>query len=114
MDHALFVRIMQRFGGAVETLEGLGVPCETRVVSAHRTPDLLMEYAEEARGRGLEVIVAGAMGLRCFGVSCLTNFAAGISPEPLSHAEVMETTERVGGQFRGLVRSVVARIEARL
>jgi purine-nucleoside phosphorylase len=61
-----------------------------------------------------EVIVARAMGLRCFGVSCLTNFAAGISPEPLSHDEVMETTERVGGQFRGLVRSVIARIEARL
>jgi 5-(carboxyamino)imidazole ribonucleotide mutase len=47
---------------AVETLDGLGVPCETRVVSAHRTPDLLMEYAEGARGRGLEVIVAGAGG----------------------------------------------------
>jgi len=59
----------------------------------------------------LEVIVARAMGLRCFGVSCLTNFGAGISPEPLSHHDVMETTERVGGQFRSLVRSVVGRIE---
>jgi 5-(carboxyamino)imidazole ribonucleotide mutase len=45
-----------------ETLEQLGVPFETRVVSAHRTPDLLFEYCESARGRGLEVIIAGAGG----------------------------------------------------
>ena len=47
---------------AVETLESLGVPFETRVVSAHRTPDLLFEYASTAADRGLEVIVAGAGG----------------------------------------------------
>lgn len=47
---------------AVETLETLGIPHETRVVSAHRTPDLLMEYAASAAGRGLEVIIAGAGG----------------------------------------------------
>ena len=47
---------------AVETLEALGVPHEVRVVSAHRTPDLLFEYASSARGRGLEVIIAGAGG----------------------------------------------------
>jgi len=46
----------------VQTLEKLGVPYETRVVSAHRTPDLLFEYAEAAQGRGLEVIIAGAGG----------------------------------------------------
>lgn len=45
---------------AVETLEEMGVPYETRVVSAHRTPDLMYEYAEEAEERGLEVIIAGA------------------------------------------------------
>jgi 5-(carboxyamino)imidazole ribonucleotide mutase len=45
-----------------ETLDQLGVPFETRVVSAHRTPDLLFEYAAEAAGRGLRVIVAGAGG----------------------------------------------------
>ena len=45
-----------------ETLADLGVPHETRVVSAHRTPDSLFRYAEEAPGRGLEVIVAGAGG----------------------------------------------------
>jgi 5-(carboxyamino)imidazole ribonucleotide mutase len=47
---------------AAETLEALGVPFETRVVSAHRTPDLLFEYASAAEGRGIEVIVAGAGG----------------------------------------------------
>ena len=47
---------------AADTLRKLGVPYETRVVSAHRTPDLLFEYAGAARGRGLEVIIAGAGG----------------------------------------------------
>ena len=47
---------------AVETLETLAVPFETRVVSAHRTPDLLFEYAAAAEARGLRVIVAGAGG----------------------------------------------------
>jgi 5-(carboxyamino)imidazole ribonucleotide mutase len=46
----------------VETLDALGVANETRVVSAHRTPDLLFEYAAAARGRGLKVIIAGAGG----------------------------------------------------
>src|SRR5688572_8568759 len=43
-------------------LEELGVPFEAEVVSAHRTPDLLFEYAANAAGRGLEVIIAGAGG----------------------------------------------------
>ncbi|RDI95517.1 5-(carboxyamino)imidazole ribonucleotide mutase [Meiothermus sp. QL-1] len=47
---------------AAKTLEALGVPYEVRVVSAHRTPDLLFAYAEEAEGRGLEVIIAAAGG----------------------------------------------------
>jgi 5-(carboxyamino)imidazole ribonucleotide mutase len=47
---------------ATEMLDRLGVPYETRVVSAHRTPDLLFQYASEAEGRGLEVIIAGAGG----------------------------------------------------
>jgi len=47
---------------AVQILESLGVPHEARVVSAHRTPDLLFQYAEQAAGRGLRVIIAGAGG----------------------------------------------------
>jgi 5-(carboxyamino)imidazole ribonucleotide mutase len=48
--------------GSVEVLEALGVPCEVRVVSAHRTPDLLFDYAQHAESRGLVAIIAGAGG----------------------------------------------------
>lgn len=47
---------------AAETLDELGIPYEVKVVSAHRTPDLLFEYAESAEGRGMEIIIAGAGG----------------------------------------------------
>jgi len=47
---------------SADTFENLGVPFEVRVVSAHRTPDLLFEYASEAENRGIEVIIAGAGG----------------------------------------------------
>jgi len=48
--------------GAAEILESLGIEHEVRVVSAHRTPDLLFEYAATARERGLKAIIAGAGG----------------------------------------------------
>jgi 5-(carboxyamino)imidazole ribonucleotide mutase len=47
---------------AAEALDKLAIPYETRVVSAHRTPDLLFEYAASAQARGIEVIIAGAGG----------------------------------------------------
>jgi 5-(carboxyamino)imidazole ribonucleotide mutase len=47
---------------AADTLDRLGVPHEARIVSAHRTPDRLREYASTARQRGLQVIIAGAGG----------------------------------------------------
>ena len=47
---------------AVDTLKKLKVKCETKVVSAHRTPDLLYKFAESADSRGIEVIIAGAGG----------------------------------------------------
>jgi 5-(carboxyamino)imidazole ribonucleotide mutase len=47
---------------AAQQLEQLGVPFEVRIVSAHRTPDLLFEYASTAESRGIEVIIAGAGG----------------------------------------------------
>ena len=63
---------------AVDLLEELGVESELRVVSAHRTPDWLFEYAEEAEDRGLKVIIAGAGG------------AAGIrTPDPLLAKQVL-------------------------
>jgi 5-(carboxyamino)imidazole ribonucleotide mutase len=47
---------------AAKVLKDFGVPFEARVVSAHRTPDLMFEYAEQARARGLRAIIAGAGG----------------------------------------------------
>jgi 5-(carboxyamino)imidazole ribonucleotide mutase len=47
---------------AADALEQFGVPHESRVISAHRTPDLAFEYARSAEGRGLEIIIAGAGG----------------------------------------------------
>ncbi len=47
---------------AVDMLAQLGIPCERRVVSAHRTPQLMYEYASTARERGIDVIIAGAGG----------------------------------------------------
>ena len=52
----------ETMSGAAETLTLLGVPHEVTVVSAHRTPDLLFSYAEEAEHNGLQVIIAGAGG----------------------------------------------------
>ena len=52
----------ETMSAAAETLDALGVPYGVRVVSAHRTPDLLFEYAASAESRGIEVIVAGAGG----------------------------------------------------
>src|SRR5512143_2105706 len=52
----------ETMSNAAEMLDRLGIPYETRVVSAHRTPDLLFEYAASAEARGLEVIIAGAGG----------------------------------------------------
>jgi purine-nucleoside phosphorylase len=56
----------------------------------------------------VEVIAARARGMRCMGVSTITNLAAGISPARLSHDEVMETAARVGGALTALVEGVVA------
>jgi 5-(carboxyamino)imidazole ribonucleotide mutase len=47
---------------AVSTLEALGIPCEARVISAHRTPDIAAEFAATAEERGLEVLIAAAGG----------------------------------------------------
>ncbi len=52
----------ETLSAAVEILRELGISHEARVVSAHRTPDLLFQYAETARERGLRVIIAGAGG----------------------------------------------------
>src|SRR5579862_5239611 len=59
-----------------------------------------------------EVIAARHLGLNVLAISCVTNMAAGILDQPLSHAEVMETGERVKSTFEALLRAVLPRIEA--
>ena len=63
---------------AAETLAALDVPHEVRIVSAHRTPKRLAEYAETARGRGLQVIIAGAGG-----AAHLPGMTAAMTPLPV-------------------------------
>ncbi len=58
-----------------------------------------------------EVIVANHAGLRVLGISCISNAAAGILDQPLSHDEVMEVTEKVKAGFLQLVKAVVAKYE---
>ena len=63
---------------AVAVLDELGVPSELKVVSAHRTPDRLFRYAEDAAGRGIKVIIAGAGG-----AAHLPGMAASMTPLPV-------------------------------
>lgn len=60
-----------------------------------------------------EVIAARARGLRCLGISTITNAAAGLSSSPLTHAEVMETADRVGRELGDLIEWVVGKVQAR-
>ncbi len=73
--------------GATEVLDKLSVPYEVRVVSAHRTPDLLFEYASTAKSRGLEVIIAGAGG-----AAHLPGMTAAKTPLPVLGVPVQSRT----------------------
>ncbi len=64
--------------GAIKALEEFGVSYEKRVVSAHRTPELLFEYAKSAKSRGLDVIIAGAGG-----AAHLPGMVASLTPLPV-------------------------------
>ena len=57
-----------------------------------------------------EAIVARHMGVEVLGISCITNLAAGLLPQPLNHEEVLDTARRVRGQFIGLLQAIIARI----
>jgi 5-(carboxyamino)imidazole ribonucleotide mutase len=84
----------------VEVLDALGIPCEARVVSAHRTPRRLVDYAEGARDRGLKVIIAGAGG-----AAHLPGMAASMTALPvlgvplpcLARAALLAALERTEG-----------------
>jgi purine-nucleoside phosphorylase len=59
-----------------------------------------------------EAVVARHMGIDVLGISCITNFAAGVLPQPLNHDEVLETAKRVRDTFIALLKGVIARIDA--
>jgi len=61
-----------------------------------------------------EVIVARQMGIEVLGISCITNMAAGISDEPISHEDVMATGDRVKETLTQLLRKVVGRVNSRI
>ncbi len=72
---------------AAETLDALGVAYEARIVSAHRTPKRLYDYADAAKGRGLKVIIAGAGG-----AAHLPGMAAAMTPLPVIGVPVQSRT----------------------
>jgi 5-(carboxyamino)imidazole ribonucleotide mutase len=69
---------LETMQGALDVLAEFGVPHEVRIVSAHRTPDVMVEYARTAAGRGLRVIVAGAGG-----AAHLPGMTASMTPLPV-------------------------------
>jgi len=101
-----------------EASESTGVPLCEGVYAAVLGPSfetpaeirMLERMGADAVGMSTvpELITARARGIRCFGVSCLTNYAAGIGSQPLDHEEVIQTTERVADQFQDLVTAAVA------
>ncbi|MBD2096000.1 5-(carboxyamino)imidazole ribonucleotide mutase [Trichocoleus sp. FACHB-591] len=64
--------------GAIATCEEFGVPCEVGIVSAHRTPERMVEYAQQAHTRGIKVIIAGAGG-----AAHLPGMVASLTPLPV-------------------------------
>lgn len=84
------LRVMR---GAVDALAEFRIPCEVRVVSAHRTPQAMLEYAQAAAGRGLRVIIAGAGGAAHLPgmLAAATPLPVIGVPVPLSHLDGLDS-----------------------
>jgi purine-nucleoside phosphorylase len=94
LEHGVYIAV---HGPSYET------PAEIRAFRAWGADAVGMSTAPEA-------IVARHMGLEVLGISCITNMAAGVLPQPLVHAEVVETALRVRGQFIALLEGIVERL----
>jgi len=105
---------------AVEVARTLGIEIRRGIYAAlagpsYETPaEIHMFRACGADAVGMstvpETIVARQMGIEVLGISCITNMAAGISDEPINHAEVMETGRRVRDTFTKLLRGVISQL----
>ncbi|HEX8691875.1 MAG TPA: purine-nucleoside phosphorylase [Longimicrobium sp.] len=105
---------------AEEVALGLGIPVTQGVYAAvlgpsYETPAeirMLARLGADAVGMSTvpEVLVARALGVRCLGISCITNLAAGLAGHPLTHDEVIEVGARVRDRLVALVRGVLPRV----
>ena len=105
---------------ADDTAKAIGVPIQHGVYIAvlgpsYETPAEIRAFrtlGADAVGMSTvpEAIAARHMGLEVLGISCITNAAAGVFPEPLHHSEVMETTQQVKGQFIALLEGIIGRL----
>jgi purine-nucleoside phosphorylase len=105
---------------ADETAKAIGVPIQHGVYIAvlgpsYETPAEIRAFrtlGADAVGMSTvpEAIAARHMGVEVLGISCITNAAAGVFPEPLHHSEVMETTQQVKGQFIALLEGIIGRL----
>lgn len=100
---------------ATETLAEFGVPCETRVISAHRTPAEMVDYGRSARGRGLSVIIAGAGGAAHLpGMLAATTTLPVIGvPVALKHLDGLDSLLSIVQMPRGVPVATVAVDNAR-
>ena len=114
MTHAYDVQLMEKCRQAAKAL---GIPLQEGVYMwmngpTYETPaEIRMARILGADAVGMstacEAIAARHMGMRVIGISCITNLAAGISPQPLCHAEVQEAADMVAPQFKKLVAATI-------
>ena len=95
---------------SISTLNEFGIPSELRVVSAHRTPDWLFQFAEEAEGRGIKVIIAGAGGAAHLPgmIAAKTVLPVIGVPVPLEHLKGMDSLLSIVQMPRGVPVATVA------
>jgi purine-nucleoside phosphorylase len=105
---------------AIDEANELGVTLRRGIYAclagpSYETPaeiHMLRAFGADAVGMSTvpEAIVARQMGINVLGISCITNMAAGISEQPINHAEVMETGERVRATFAQLLRRIIGKL----